>query len=197
MTSVLNTQKIPEIEVEAANGRFLMPGSTDLQLFPPEVKKPEGKSSREIRQCIASQKQMIEDAQVALIELRGAQLLRKIGQECVGVLCPDALEEARLESVDKGAVWRSCTDKISNTIASRFPNQVLNDPIFDTEEAVYITSAHKLYKIDSDSNVWCFSSYMDQIEMNKGVRMASDDMWEHLLQDLSVVAAVNSGQSHS
>ncbi len=154
---------------------FDLPPATDTPTLPTVA------SAFLMEQCIRDQLPVVWEAHASLKKLREARDLLETAASCSSLVGEDAAEEARYEAIDQGSVWRSKTDAIVTKITQQFPNQLLAGAVFDTDEVMHLTDSHKVFQINSNGDVWAFSSAITQGELNAGVKVASEEMWEELL----------------
>jgi hypothetical protein len=100
------------------------------------------------------------------------------------------IDEARFTIDDNGAIWRRQTDKISRNIAELLPNQIL----IDTAEAMHLSDGNKLYRVGfvkdqaggmkNEVEVHAYTSLIDQTEFDRGMKLATEPMWQDLLANI-------------
>jgi hypothetical protein len=172
-----------KIEISKPTGAII-----DRSFFDPEPGEVSSQTYAKegLYACLRELKPDAQDAIIAFSRLETARIEKDMASHFGR---KDELEEASYEIADQGTVWRQRTDKISGTIAGRFPNQCLNGWFFNNDNVLFISDAHKLFRINDDLTVWAYSSLTSQAEMNAGIQVATEEMWRELLLQIDLCEA--------
>lgn len=127
----------------------------------------------------------IKQALYVLESIQAARGVISTAQSCPKLVSGSSLEDAKATVADHGAIWRRETDKVSYGLASKYPGHAITSKYIGPG---YFTDEKRLCRQQNGGDFWIFSSFLSQNELDEGMKIATEDMWQDLLIRLLATA---------